>query len=55
LFLFRKEIEEKDNSAEDSRKNLEEIKIEKDKFETEKNKLSKKINEMLVECFVFGF
>lgn len=44
---LRKEIEEKDNSAEDSRKNLEEIKIEKDKFETEKNKLSKKINEML--------
>ncbi|XP_052068677.1 girdin-like [Mytilus californianus] len=44
---LKTESEEKDKKADDSGKHLEEIKIEKDKFETEKNKLTKKINEML--------
>lgn len=40
-------MKRKTKKADDSGKHLEEIKIEKDKFETEKNKLTKKINEML--------
>lgn len=44
---LQKNVEEKDTKAEVSSKRLEEIKLEKDKFETEKNKLSEKINDML--------